>query len=209
MPELYIITGSNGAGKSSVGPNHLPLIIRQSHPVFDGDKLFMEKRRELWQQGIRANKESKNLAWEYVAEQFDLLVEQALNTNSNFVYEGHFTNEATWDIPRKFKAKGYQIHLLFFGVSNPEISDLRVLERSQTGGHYVDPVTVRDNYYGNLEKLNEHFGMFDSVKVVDTSSTEHITIVIAANGIILSALPRSILPQWFVQFLPNMAEQIK
>jgi hypothetical protein len=40
MPELYIITGSNGAGKSSIGPEYLPVHIRQQGPIFDGDKLL-------------------------------------------------------------------------------------------------------------------------------------------------------------------------
>ncbi len=48
MPALYIITGSNGAGKSTVGADYLPLSIQQSCQVFDGDKLFMEKQRDLW-----------------------------------------------------------------------------------------------------------------------------------------------------------------
>jgi predicted ABC-type ATPase len=43
MPELYIITGSNGAGKSSVGPVYLPKYIQKNYTVFDGDKLFMHK----------------------------------------------------------------------------------------------------------------------------------------------------------------------
>ena len=41
MPELFIITGSNGAGKSSIGPDYLPTHIRQQGPIFDGDKLFV------------------------------------------------------------------------------------------------------------------------------------------------------------------------
>lgn len=45
MPVLYIITGSNGAGKSSVGPEFLPFHLREA--IFDGDKLFMQKRSEL------------------------------------------------------------------------------------------------------------------------------------------------------------------
>lgn len=45
MPNLHIITGSNGAGKSSVGPSYLPDEIQLSCSVFDGDKLFMEKRK--------------------------------------------------------------------------------------------------------------------------------------------------------------------
>ncbi len=43
MPDLYIITGSNGAGKSSIGTNFLPVSIRENYPVFDGDKLYMSK----------------------------------------------------------------------------------------------------------------------------------------------------------------------
>ena len=48
MPGLFITTGSNGAGKSSIGPSYLPPRIQQQGPVFDGDKLFVEKRKELW-----------------------------------------------------------------------------------------------------------------------------------------------------------------
>jgi predicted ABC-type ATPase len=48
MPELYIIDGSNGAGKSSTGSEYIPKVVLEKAPVFDGDKLFMEKRHELW-----------------------------------------------------------------------------------------------------------------------------------------------------------------
>lgn len=53
MPELYIITGSNGAGKSSIGFNYLPEFIQKNYPIFDGDKLFMQKQKELWNSGIK------------------------------------------------------------------------------------------------------------------------------------------------------------
>ena len=59
MPELHIIMGSNGAGKSSIGHEFLPLYIKDGYIVFDGDKLYMQKQKELWLQGIRAIKEAK------------------------------------------------------------------------------------------------------------------------------------------------------
>ena len=37
MPELFIITGSNGAGKSSIGANYLPAHIQNTCSIFDGD----------------------------------------------------------------------------------------------------------------------------------------------------------------------------
>src|SRR5690348_8422253 len=99
MPELYIITGSNGAGKSTLGPDYLPPYIQQQGNIFDGDKLFMQKKSELWNSGIKSHKECKKLALDFVEQTFDSLVEIALANKTDFIYEGHFTNEATWDIP--------------------------------------------------------------------------------------------------------------
>jgi predicted ABC-type ATPase len=42
VPSLYTITGSNGAGKSTVGPKYLPNEIINSCDVFDGDLLFVK-----------------------------------------------------------------------------------------------------------------------------------------------------------------------
>ncbi|PZR24967.1 MAG: hypothetical protein DI535_20175 [Citrobacter freundii] len=87
MPSLYIITGSNGAGKSSIGRFFLPEVFQHA-PVFDGDKLFLDKRSELIRSGIRSFKEARNLASGFVNETFDRLVEEALAENRDFLYEG-------------------------------------------------------------------------------------------------------------------------
>lgn len=52
MSDLYIITGANGAGKSSVGS----IYTLNIDSVFDGDKLFMQQRSEFWKKGISSNK---------------------------------------------------------------------------------------------------------------------------------------------------------
>jgi predicted ABC-type ATPase len=208
MPDLYIITGSNGAGKSSIGPEYLPVHIRQLGPVFDGDKLFTEKRRELWK-SISSHKECSKLAYAFVTETFDKLVETALTGNQDFAYEGHFTNEATWDIPRRFRAAGYSIHLIFLGLQDTGLSELRVVDRSKAGGHYVDPHTVSDNFYGNLEKLNEHYEMFQSVQIIDTSEAEHVVLTVVEDGRPVNAVPSEILPLWFQRYLPSITLKIR
>lgn len=63
--------------------------------------------------GVKSHKECKKLAADYVEITFDNLVQNALNSNKSFAYEGHFTNDATWSIPIKFKEAGYKIHLIF------------------------------------------------------------------------------------------------
>lgn len=208
MPHLFIITGSNGAGKSSVGPKYLPQHIREQGPVFDGDKLFVEKRRELWRT-IKSHKECAKLAYAFVTDTFDQLVEAALATNRDFAYEGHFTNEATWDIPRRFRAAGYAIHLIFLGLQDTELSQVRVVDRAQLGGHYVDPQTVTDNFYGNLEKLNEHYEMFETVQIIDTSEAEHIVLAVIANGLPINSVLFATLPIWFQSHLSSIAQKIR
>jgi predicted ABC-type ATPase len=206
VPALYIITGSNGAGKSSIGPSYLPDNLKQD--VFDGDKLFMQKRSDLYISGIRSHKECKKLAAEFVENYFDNLVESAINANVDFAYEGHFTNEATWSIPARFKSLGYSIHLLFFGLSDTTLSHIRVVARSNEGGHYVDPLTIRDNYFGNLEKLDKYFSMFDSVTLIDTSGIEHIGLAVLENASCSFSVPLSDLPEWFRTNLPKITEVI-
>lgn len=204
MPELYIITGSNGAGKSSVGPSYLPKYIQQSCTVFDGDKLYMEHQKELWASGMRAHKEIKKIALAFVEETFDNLVEGALQTRSDFVYEGHFTNDATWSVPKRFKESGFRIHLLFLGLTSPDLSQLRVTERSNAGGHYVPRNTIEANFFGNLEKLDQYFPMFDSIKIIDSSETNHSLILHLSNSKINYVLQPGELPAWFLSGLPNL-----
>lgn len=131
MPVLYIITGFNGAGKSSIAPDYLPISIKDNCNVFDGDKLFMQKKRELWESGSRAIKENRKIAEKYLDELFHSLVDNAIQSKKDFVYEGHFTNNETWKIPERFKKEGYTIHMIFFGLKSIAASIKRVAKRTE------------------------------------------------------------------------------
>lgn len=206
MPSLIIITGSNGAGKSSIGPQYLPTQLRDK--VFDGDKLFMQKKNDLWIQGLRLQKELRNQAADYIQETFNELVKASLENNTDFVYEGHFTRDEQWEIPKKFKAAGYKIKLFFFGLKDTELSELRVVARTSEGGHYVNTIEIYENFYGNLNKLDQHFGIFDSIRIFDTSGIEHIELAQLKSGIPTSAISHNELPDWFADNLVRISELI-
>ncbi len=208
MPDIYIITGSNGAGKSTVGPTYLPEYLQLNYPVFDGDKLFMQKQRELWKNGHRAVKETKKIAYQFVSDTFDRLVNDALEKREHFVYEGHFTNDSAWDIPKRFKDAGYKTNLLFFGLLSPDLSELRVVDRVKEGGHYVDRRTIEDNFYGNLEKLNKYSCIIDNLTVVDTSAVGHKVLCNIINGEVVESVSPKSLPAWFKSYLPLIFEKI-
>lgn len=206
MPVLIIITGSNGAGKSSIGPDYIPNKLRNS--IFDGDKLFVEKKNEIWASGIKSPKECRNRAFEIVVETFEKLEENAINNNVDFVYEGHFTNEATWDVPKRFKDAGYKIYLIFFGLTDISLSETRVVGRTHEGGHFVESFTIQSNFYGNLEKVDKYYSLFDSLRIFDTSGVEHIELAKLKNGIPYSAISSKELPNWFTKNLKEITKNI-
>ncbi|MES2388142.1 MAG: zeta toxin family protein [Bacteroidota bacterium] len=204
MPDLYIITGSNGAGKSSVGPQFLPAHILSNHQVFDGDLLYLKKRNEFFAQNSRAPKEAHKRAAEFVKAHFEELVEDALLNKQIFVYEGHFINHATWDIPKRFKDVGYNISMLFLGLHDPDLSEARVLDRTKYGGHFVDRATIEANFTGNLEKLEVYWPLIDSLTIFDTSGTAPIVLAQIEQGKLLYPETKENLPVWFTKYLPSI-----
>jgi predicted ABC-type ATPase len=207
-PALFIITGSNGAGKSTVGATYLPSEIQDVYTVFDGDKLALEKRKELYPRIIKALKEAKNIASEFVDKSFLQQVKAAITAGDHFVYEGHFRDVSTLKTPRKFKKKGYYLSLIFMGVSDPHVSELRVINRAKEGGHFVPIYEVESNFYGNLVMLNKNYKLFDELMVIDTSST-HKILLHMRDAKILFYVPSKHQPRWFLNFLPNLLKMVK
>jgi predicted ABC-type ATPase len=76
------------------------------------------------------------------------------------------------------------------------------------GGHYVAPKTVEANFYGNLEKLDKYFFMFNSIKIVDTSTSEFLDICNLENGNVISTIENYLIPKWFIENLPNIYKTI-
>src|SRR3546814_19610757 len=81
--------------------------------IFDSDKLYRQKKSSLWKAGLKVQKELNKQASEFVEQVFNRLVETAIQHNTDFAYEGHFSRDESWAVPERFKANGYQLHLVF------------------------------------------------------------------------------------------------
>jgi len=208
MPTLYLITGSNGAGKSTVGPDYLPPHIVAKHVIFDGDKLYTSKVKELWPDQIKSLKEAKKIAAEFIVTTLETMLDHALENKEDFVYEGHFPSYATWEFPKRFKDQGYEIQMLFLGLKDTDLSEMRVGLRAKKGGHSVPLYDIENNFYGNLEMLNEHYHLLDHLQIVDTSEFLPKPLAAFKGAELISSIRKTELPDWFTRNLPQLTEPI-
>ena len=97
---------------------------------------------------------------------------------------------------------------MFFGLTDTSLSETRVIGRVKEGGHYVDPITVSANFYGNLEKLDKYFDIFNTVTIMDTSGVEYTGLALIENGEPKSSVIFEELPDWFKNNLINITSFI-
>lgn len=209
MPDLYIITGANGAGKSTVGYSYLPVVVQKKYTVFDGDKLTLQKKREFYLAGVKSLKEAGRRALDWLFENFESQVKKALKEKHDFVYEGHLPEDANWKTPKRFKRAGYKIHLVFFGLRDTDLSAVRVMDRAKLGGHNVPPYEIERNFYGNLLQLNKRYKTIDELQIIDTSeSVNPKVLALFKNGEIEFAVHHGKLPEWFEKGLSKLYRKI-
>jgi predicted ABC-type ATPase len=166
MPGLYVITGSNGAGKSSFGHSYLPKYLKDNYPIFDGDKLYLIKKREVYPARTPSMKEAARIANARVSDLFEKQVCGAITKSRSFIYEGHFREDDSWLTPERFKKAGYTINFIFLGLADTQQAALRVFERAKQGGHDVPPHEIEKNFFGNLYQVNRRSGFIDYLKTL-------------------------------------------
>lgn len=209
MPDLYILMGANGAGKSTTGASHLPQHIQQHYEVFDGDKLYWAKIRELYKYVTPSIKEAQRLSLDWLFQHFEESVKAAIEKMDDFAYEGHLPDDENWKTPKRFRKKGYNIHVIYLGLKNINLSALRVFERAKLGGHNVPPYEIKRNFYGNLRQINKRFKWIDELKIVDTTDLPPKALALVQKGVINDALNHGKLPEWFENGLPKLFKKIE
>ncbi|PWK28366.1 putative ABC-type ATPase [Arcicella aurantiaca] len=200
MPNLYIIAGHNGAGKSTFGRNLLPSSA-QDLSIFDGDIIFSQKLI-LAKQSIKVHKYAVQQAEEETIIEFKRLSSDAIVAQKDFAYEGHFSNANSWDTIHLFKEKNYSINMVFLGLATLNLSEIRVKDRVQNNGFFVPPYAIFHNYFGNLRFLNQNFHLIDNLYIWDTSSGIPRVLLAISNH--KKRYIADLLPQWFIEYLPAL-----
>jgi len=159
MPNLYIIAGCNGAGKTTASLSFLPEMLNcyefvNADSIAAGlsplqpDTVAFEAGRIML---LRINK--------LVIEKVDFAFETTLSTKSYH------------SLLKSAKNNGYKVWLLFFWLPNPEMAIARVTSRVKNGGHFIPKdVIIRRYSRGIANLINIYLPLADNWFVLDNSS---------------------------------------
>lgn len=138
---LYIISGCNGAGKTTASYTVLPEIldckefvnadeIARGLSPFNPESVAIEAGRIMLQR-----------------------IEELLGKGETFSIETTLATKSYISLVRRAQAKGYRVSVLFFWLKTPEQAIQRVEERVQKGGHNIPKDVIRRRYVAGISNL--------------------------------------------------------
>ena len=167
--KLYIISGCNGAGKTTASYTVLPEVLHCKEFVnadeiarglspFNPESVAIEAGRLMLQR-----------------------IEDLLVKDESFSIETTLATKSYINLVRRAQVKGYTVRLLFFWLNSPELALQRIAERVAKGGHNIPEPIVRRRYVAGICNLFRLFmSEVDSWEIYDNS--EYPAVQIARGG---------------------------
>lgn len=156
MPNLYIIAGCNGAGKTTASFTILPEMLNC--------KEFVNADGIAW--GLSPfNPESVAIeAGRLMLSRIKELTEAGVD----FAFETTLATRSYVSLVKAVQKVGYKVTLLFIWLGSSEAAIQRVADRVAAGGHHVPEVTVRRRYQrGIFNLINLYIPICNSWVVVN------------------------------------------
>lgn len=158
-PELIIIAGPNGSGKTSITQKFLHHEWAEGTTYINPDQIAKDMFGD-WNDNDAVLK-----AANYCSE----LREQCLAKNKSFVFETVFSAHDKIDFVIRAKEAGFFIRLFFISTENPAINASRIANRVMKGGHDVPITKIISRYYKSIRNCKIIASIIDRLYVYDNS----------------------------------------
>lgn len=190
-PELIVVAGPNGSGKTSVTQKFLHHEWADGVTYINPDQIAKDLFGD-WN-SKKAILDAANYCREWR--------EKCLRDKKPFVFETVFSAQDKIDFVMRAKEAGFIIRIFFIATSNPSINASRVAKRVMEGGHDVPISKIISRYYNSLLNCEMIAPIVDRLYVYDNS-------VDGMDAKPLFRLTNGVLGKMYIEDVPEWARNI-
>ena len=190
-PELIIIAGPNGSGKTSITQKFL------HHEWVEGTTYINPDQIAKDMFGDWNDKEAVLKAANYSSD----LREKCLAEKRSFVFETVFSAQYKIDFVIRAKQAGFFIRIFFISTSNPAINASRIAKRVMEGGHDVPITKIISRYNKSIQNCKIVAPIIDRLYVYDNSIDD-------VDARPLFRLSEGVLAKQYTEVIPDWAQNI-
>lgn len=169
MPNLYIIAGCNGAGKTTASYAIFPQMldcrefvnldeIAKGLSPFDPDSASIAAGRIMIDR-----------------------INGLLEARADFAVETTLATKSYVSFIRKAKAVGYFVTLVYFWLTTPELAVKRVEQRVRFGGHHVPVEVIYRRYWAGIRNLFRMYIPVSDYWILIDNSTDPFEVIAEGN----------------------------
>lgn len=158
-PCIYVLAGTNGAGKSSIGG---AMFRQNGAEYFNPDEA---SRRILSANPAITQEKANSAAW----SEGKRLLERAIEERCNFAIETTLGGHTLAALLEKAISAEIEVRVWYVGLESPELHIARVRSRVQKGGHDIPEAKIRERYAHSIWNLIQMLPKLTEVFVYDNS----------------------------------------
>lgn len=170
MPNIFIIAGCNGAGKTTASFTILPEMLDCKEFV-NADEIA---------KGLSPF-QPENVSFQAGRIMLER-INELLDSEVDFAFETTLTTLSYIKTIELAKEKGYSINLLYFWLNDVNLAIERVKTRVNEGGHNIPEETIRRRYSRGIINLTTKFINVCDYWIVINNSSRPFTFVAEGQG---------------------------
>ena len=198
-PELIIIAGPNGSGKTSVTKRFLHHEWAEGTTYINPDEVANDMFGDWNSKEAVLNAANYCAAWR----------EKCLEEKKSFVFETVMSADDKVQFIIKAKKAGFFVRLFFISTASPKINASRIADRVMKGGHDVPITKIVSRYRKSIYNCIKVSSFVDRLYVYDNSvdGEEAKLQFRLANGV-MGKMYVTDVPEWAQAILPDTEDEL-